>query len=181
MQPLRSKTKWHCRKRANGKETGWYEAPLEVHEKKERLKTPSSVRVNAGETGEACRIFTAKNPFEDGQKESPLTALIPLWYIYLSTHAHIHSSGCPRLEICVLQKEVEAIDRRVTLTLLGGNLLLQSVVSRWFSTRGKVFDGLSGKIVKIKNKLKKKKTARDGKRSAMYRLNCPVKTKTTVV
>lgn len=69
-------------------------------------------RVNAGDTGEACRtVFTAKmrDPFESGTIQSGGTCTLhqsgflggTLMY---STHAHIHSSGMPSfwiIGVCV--------------------------------------------------------------------------------
>lgn len=107
------------------------------------------------------------------------------WYIWIIPHMHTFTvQGCPVCHQRLKSSEVVTcrdlggrIDRKVTMH---EKPLLQSVVSHCrFLLQREVFDGLSKtrkshlQIITIK-----KNSSRDGKRSAMYRLNRPVETKT---
>lgn len=168
-----------------------------------------SVSANAGRTGEACRTrghraTKTTHPSESGTvqseagrfRESQLYIALDFWPLpFFTPHMHTFTvQGCSvwNQRLCSpAQRRVHLGGDRTQVTT--NQALLQSVVSHCrFLQMWEVFDGLSVTRkshlnIKYKIKQKQKKTTqnkakgRDGKRSAMYRLNCPVKTQTTAV
>lgn len=164
--------------------------------------TNVSVCINASDTGEACRTcgplaapkweIPSKAVQSSHFRKSHLCISLDFWVVRLLI-PHMHTFTVQGFSVCNQHLCLRLRVGGQTCLDLGGDrpqvtrkLLLQSVVSHCrFFQMWEVFDGLSvtrkSHLQNEKNNNKKNIKARDGKRSAMYRLNCPVKTKTTVV
>ena len=145
------------------------------------------------------------------QKESPFNFGLDFWvvhlyiYIFSPRPLHMHTFTVQGCSVCnqrlcffcccfffslrLKSSRSNVPQQGSTASYNAREPLLQSVVSHcrflqtwdvfWWTFSNKKIS--SSKIKHEKNPKKTKLKARDGKRSAMYRLNCPVKTKTTVV
>lgn len=175
------------------RQTGWYEAPWSPRENgasngafvfmiQERRAETRGLQSERSLQGRYHAVWGTAL-----QRRVPVCVALGFsgWYILIIPHMHTFTVQDAQFVISFSKVQRSNMprprrgDRPQSYT--AQSLLLQSVVShcRFLLTR-EVFDGLPRKTKRRKSHLKKKRNwSRDGKRSAMYRFNCPVKTKTT--